>query len=404
MKIRNLVFFWLIFCVVCIISYFSLHELHSTNVWDSIGVSQAQIDPYVSTALNFIEVTFILGCGLVTGILIWKGIFYLSYTGDPLIKFSLEMLQSWITLSGFEVSLIIYAEISSFLVRGNLFPIYFDNNDIIDISWINLILVSLFYAFIGFQALRKKLGLGRFIPRVALDIGQVTAITIIGVLILVPFGLIEFILNPESYTITALSALLMSILIYFYYVISIVGIIEVVLSLGKRIEREQELAQEEFNTTIFFLQTSAILIPLLLISNLFPFPVYLLTVNPTLWVILFVLILVISFFTLIFYHIINRMTPELFDNFESSMEYLKYQFEKVFALRGSMFNYPQPANILEGGKKTKTISGRWQKVTLKMACGHCYHVFQTQAFRDGSKVKPVPCPFCGSKGTTPVWE
>jgi hypothetical protein len=178
----------------------------------------------------------------------------------------------------------------------------------------------------------------------------------------------------------------------------------VVWSLGQRIEKEQELAQQEFNTSIFFLQTSTILIPLLLILNLFPFPFYLLITNIGLWVVFLVMSPVVSFSTMIFYHFVNKLTPELFENLEANIDYMKDQFETVLALRGTVFNYPQPVDILEGEEKTKIISGRWQKVTLKMACGHCYHVFETRAFRDGSKVKPVPCPFCGSMGTTPVWE
>jgi hypothetical protein len=321
-------------------------------------------------------------------------IFSFTFSEDPRIKFPVEMLQAWITLSGFEISLIFYVEISTVLIRGDFLPIYFDINDIINISWINLILVSLFYAFIGFQALRKSLRLERFIQRVGFAIGQVTALTIIGLLILVPFGLSELIMliNPDI------------ILIYFYYIISIMATIEVARSLGRRIEQEQELAQEELNATIFFLQISTILVPLLLLLNLFPTPFFFLIINTGLWVVFLVSCTAISFSVMIFYHFGKRLSPELFENVESSMDYIKYQFEALFALRGSMFNYPQPVDILEGGKKTKIISGRWEKVTLKMACGHCYYVFQTQAFKDGSKVKPVPCPFCGSMGTTPVWE
>jgi hypothetical protein len=304
------------------------------------------------------------------------------------------MLQAWITLSGFEISLMLYAELSNVLIRGDLFPIYFNINDIINISWINLILVSLFYAFIGFQALRKSLRLERYIQRVGFDIGQVTALTIIGLLIQVPFGISALILliNPDT------------IIIYFYYIISIIATIEIAWSLGRRIEQEQELAQEELNATIFFLQISTILVPLLLLLNLLPSPIFFLITIPALWIAFLVFCPVVSFSVMIFYHFGKRLSPDLFENFESSMDYIKYQFEALFALRGSMFNYPQPVDILEGRKKTKVISGRWEKVTLKMACGHCFYVFQTQAFKDGSKVKPVPCPFCGSMGTTPVWE
>lgn len=395
MKIRKLLIIWIIFCIACIICHFSLQELHSANLWGNIGLSQAQMDSFVSGNLILIELAFILGCSVFTGILLWKGIFSFTFSKNPWLKFPIEMLQAWITLSGFEISLILYAGISTFLVRGDLISInWIELNDIINISWINLILVSLFYALIGSQALRKKLRLERFIQRVGLDIGQVTALSIIGSLIQVPFGLSTLIMLINLNTI----------IIYFYYIISIIATIEVAWSLGRRIEQEQELAQEEVNATIFFLQILASLIPLFLILNLLPSPLFFLITNPALWITFLVTCPVISFSVMIFYHFGKKLSPELFENFESSMDYIKYQFEALFALRGSIFNYPQPVDILERGEKTKIISGRWEKVTLKMACGNCYYVFQTQVLKDGSKVKPVPCPFCGSMGTTPVWE
>ncbi|UCG00960.1 MAG: hypothetical protein JSW11_15250 [Candidatus Heimdallarchaeota archaeon] len=392
MKLRRLALFWLIFCFLCIIIYFSIQGLQSEDIW--VGFSPAQRDLIVSYALSFIEMAFIVGCSLITGHLIWRGIFWFSYTGAPQIKFVLEMFQSWIVVSGFEGSLLFYAEFFSVLVKGNFIPIYFEIYDIINISWINLILVSLFYAFIGFQAYRKKLGLNKFLQRVAFDIGQVTALTVIGVLSLIPYGFSVLIslINPDI------------IIIYFYYVISVVGIIEVVWSLNQWIEKERERVEQELNATIFFLQTSTIIVPLILIFNLFPFPVYLLITNIGLWIVLLVLSPTVSFSIMIVYHFFNKLAPELFENLEASMDYIKDQFEMVFALRGTVFNYPQPVDILEGGEKTKIISGLWEKVTLKMACGQCFYVFQTQTFKDGSKVKPVPCPFCGSIGTTPVWE
>ena len=395
MKIKKIVIIWIIFSVACILCHFALQALHSSNLWSNFGTTQAQMDPYIFSALNLVEFTFISACSLVTGLLLWKGIFSFSFSGDSRLRFPLEILQSWIVLSGFEVSLIIYIEISSVLIRGNILPVYFEINDIINISWINFILVSLFYAFILFQALRKELKLERFFRRVAFDLGQVTTMTIISILILVPFGLpalIMVIFNPFI------------IITYFYYIIGIIGTIEVGWSFSQRIEREQESAQEGVNAKTFFLQILSITIQLFLLLNLLPSPFFLLFTNLSLWVVFVIAIPAVSFSVLLLYHFGKKMSPELFQNFEASIDNLKYQFEKIFASRGSMFNYPQPVDILKEGKRTKIISGRWEKVTLKMACGHCFYVFQTQAFKDGSKVKPVPCPFCGSMGTTPVWE
>ncbi|MHA2203548.1 MAG: hypothetical protein ACW991_07645, partial [Candidatus Hodarchaeales archaeon] len=118
MKIRRLALLWVIFSVICIISYFTLRELYNANYFAYIGVSLAQIDPYISFGLNFIEFTYIIESALITGIILWNIIFRFSFTGAPQIKFSLEMFQSWIVLSGIEGFLIFYAEVFSVLIRG----------------------------------------------------------------------------------------------------------------------------------------------------------------------------------------------------------------------------------------------------------------------------------------------
>lgn len=383
--------------------------LHFINFWDNIGISPApdQIEPFSSLGLLFFEIIFVIGWSVTTGVFIWKMTSRFFSSTQPQIRFFQEVAHSWITLSGFEGSLIIFDEIFSVFVKGYLYPVRINIptpinfpifpsslQPIFNVSWINIILVSLFYTFIGFQALRKNLALENFLRRVVFDIIQVTAMVIMGLLGLLPFISTEdiiFLLIPSFGN-------------YYAVLIFCLISIEYVWWTGGNIEKIKEQFQQDFNIRIFLLQTSLLFIPFVTIITFFPSPFYLLVMDPSLWVALLLISAIISVIGLILYRLVKIMAPDLFENFEQRYEYLKYHFDLAFALRGTMFNYPPPVDILSGKTLTKTIESKWQKVTLKIACGHCYHVFTTQTLKNGSKVKPVPCPFCGSMATTPIWE
>lgn len=72
------------------------------------------------------------------------------------------------------------------------------------------------------------------------------------------------------------------------------------------------------------------------------------------------------------------------------------------ASRGTVFHYPRPLSVDDIGEPTDYSM---KKVTLKFACGRCFHVFTVQTIaKITSQTRSCPCPFYGSLATTPVWE
>lgn len=387
--------------MIIILGYFFLQVLHSGNFWESIGISPSpdQMEPFSSLGMTFFQVTLVGGWSLITGIVVWQIISKVFSPSHQFVKLFFEICQAWISLSVFEASLILYYGLFSFLVKGEVLLFTFDFQLILNISWTNLVLVFLFYTVIGFQALRKTLKIEMFLKRVAYDVGQALVMSFEGVLLFLPYGLLDFVLVPEN--IGNMSSLILN---FGYNAILVILIIEFAWWMRRRIEKERERSQKDYSHQILLLQISLLLLPLMCLIMLFPYPFYLNLIAPELWFLLFLIIIIGSPVGVYLLYLLKILTPGLYENVEQRMQYMKYYFEFLLASRGTMFNYPEPIDILSEGTLTGVISGRWEKVTLKMACGHCYHVFEAETSKDGSKVKPIPCPFCRSMATTPVWE
>ncbi|MFX0152164.1 MAG: hypothetical protein ACFFAJ_15360 [Candidatus Hodarchaeota archaeon] len=401
MKKRSILIYWLFLCVIITIGYILLQGLLSVNLWENIGVIPPPdlIELFSLLGLILYQFSIVGGFSLITGIFVWLLISKLFSPTQSFLKLLFEICQAWICLSVFEGSLILYNSIFSFLIRGEVYTFVFNYQIILNISWINLILVSLFYTLIGFQALRKRLQMKIFLKRVSFDIGQVIVMLFEVILLFLPFGLLDFITFPQD-----IGSLFSLILIFYYYTILTVLVIEYVWWVGQRIEKEIELSQTDFNSRIFLFQLSIILVPLTCFISFIPYPFFLLIITPVVWFLILLICIFVSFFGVLLHRVINLLTPDLYENVEHRVQLIKYYFDFLLASRGTMFNYPQPVDILTSDKLTEVIQNRWEKVTLKMACGHCYHVFLAKTSKDGTKVKPIPCPFCKSMATTPVWE
>jgi hypothetical protein len=373
--------------VIITIVYILLQGPLSVNFWENMGIILPPdlIELFSLLGLILYQFSIVGGFSLITGIFVWLLISKLFSPTQPFLKLLFEICQAWICLSVFEGSLILYNSIFSFLVRGEVYTFVFDFQIILDISWINLMLVSLFYTLIGFQALRKRLQMKIFLKRVAFDVGQVIAMLFEAILLFLPFGLLNFITSPQNF-----GSLFSLILNFCYYTILVVLVIEYVWWVGRRIEKEIELSQTDFNSRIFLFQLSIIF--------------FLFIMAPITWFLILSICIFVSFLGVLLHRAIKLLTPEIYEDVEHRMQFIKYFFDFLLASRGTMFNYPQPVDILKGDTLTEVIQSRWEKVTLKMACGHCYHVFIAKTSKDGTKVKPIPCPFCKSMATTPVWE
>jgi hypothetical protein len=375
--------------------------LHSINFWESIGVipSPDHIEPFSSLGMAFFEVTLVVGWSLIVGYLTWKLMSSVDSPSQPIVKTLVEIFQSWTALSVFEGAVIVIDEVFSFAVKNTRDSFTIDIPVILNVSWINLGIVCLFYTFIGFQSLRKNLRIGNFLGRVAYDVGQVITMLVEGIFFLIPFGMLDFITTPENFMPTLFTLSQLS-----YFMLLGIFCIEYVWWTERRIEREKIQSQQESNNQIVLLQTSLIFLPLLIIITLVPSPFYFPLQNPGSWFILLTITIVMSLVIVVFYHLVKIMTPELYEKVEHRFESFKFHIDSILASRGTMFNYPEPIDIYADHKLSERVEHRWQKVTLKMACGHCYHVFKSETFRDGAKVRPIPCPFCESIATTPVWE
>ena len=122
------------------------------------------------------------------------------------------------------------------------------------------------------------------------------------------------------------------------------------------------------------------------------------------WIFLVVITIITSISISLVYTFAKIKAPRSYGDVLSTIRKVKYKFEVLIASRGTMFNYPVPIDIFIGGELTEKIEHRWEKVTLKIACGQCYHVFTAKTFKKGTNFKPIVCAFCGSLATTPVWE
>jgi hypothetical protein len=398
---RRIIIYWLIFSLILVIGYFFLQVLHYINFWENLGISPApdHIEPFSTIGMAFFTTSLVVGWSLIFSGVIWKLISQLYSPSQPISRLIIELLQSWISLSFFEICIFINFTVLSILVTNNENTFRPTGQIFLEVAWINFVLVCMFYTFIGIQAARKNLEVTRFVSKLAYDLLQIFIITIEGGLIFLPFGLFEFLINMNNYPV-----LLFSSLIYSYNAFLAVFIIEFLIWTDEKVKKEESTSEKKTSFRIFILDTSMIFFPLLLLATFMVYPFYIPIQSIPVWIFLVEFLVIFSIFASILYSFGKILAPKLSKDSLSKIQILKYRFEVLLATRGTMFNYPTPIDIFLGGELTEKIEHRWEKVSLKMACGQCYHVFKAEALKKGKNVKPIPCAFCGSLATTPVWE
>ncbi len=390
-----------IFSLILTFGYFFLQFLHSINFWENIGVSPApdHVEPFSTIGMAFFTLFLVLGWSFIPTVLIWRIIGQITSPSQSIIRLILEIIQSWIAISIFETIALLNYMVFLRYISGSGFNFFINTQDIFEIAWINLIIVCVFYTFIGLQAYRKNLGITRFISKVAYDIIQITFLSLEGSLVLLPYGLFEFLIDMSNYPILILSAL-----IYGYNVFLLAFIGETMTWIEEKVKKEEEISQRKITVNIVFFNTSMVLVPLMLFPTLFVVPFYIPFQFSISWITLIIWMLVISIPVSALYHFIKIITIVISKDGLSRFKIMKYKFEMFLSERGTMFEYPTPIDIFIGGELTEKIEYRWEKVAIKMACGQCFHVFSSETLKKGSNIKPIPCAFCGSLATTPVWE
>lgn len=394
MKTWTIFKLWLLVCAIAFGSYILLESL-----LELVGVSEQFSSDISSVGLIFFELTTVVGSSLFFATLFWilmSKILKIELE-QKIIKLVLEALQLWLVILAFVVFLVINESIFSIVVKGYPFSITVGPNDIIDVLWVDLMIVFLFYTILGFQAIRKTWQYDKFWNRYMIDFSQILIVSIeLGLLLL-----------PSGWLTQVNESAIVFLLYYLYWSLCLCFVIESFWWFDQQIKIKREESGSEYNIDIFMSQIMGLFFPLVLIFSLIPTPFYLVPINSTEFLFLLVIILILSFFIVSIYDLLAMLgvSERIVQVLDNSTQSFRHKISTTMASRGAVFNYPPPTDILTGRERGGTpIDSKQRKVTLKIACGRCYHVFKVTTVTQGSKIPSFPCPICGSLATTPVWE
>ena len=216
---------------------------------------------------------------------------HISSPSQPIFRLIFELSQSWISLSFFEICIFINFTVLSTLVTNSKNTFRPTGQILLEVAWINFVLVCLFYTFIGIQAARKNLEVTRFVSKLAYDFLQILTMTIEGGLIFLPFGLFEFLINMNNYPV-----LLLSLLIYSYNAFLAVFIIEFLIWTDEKVKKEEAAKNAKTSFRIFILDTSMIVFPLLLLATFMVYPFYIPIQSVPVWIFLVEFLVIFSIF------------------------------------------------------------------------------------------------------------
>ncbi len=394
MKAWTIFKLWLLVCAIAFGSYILLESL-----LEFVGVSEQYSSDISSIGLNFFELTTVVGSSLFFATLFWIIISKILEIDleQKIIKLLLEALQLWLVILAFVVFLVINESIFSIIVKGYPFSITERPNDIIDVLWVDLMIVFLFYTVIGFQAIRKTWQYDNFIRRFIIDYGQILLISLEFALLLLPSG---WLTQVNENTITFL-------FYYLYWSLCLSFMIEYFWWFNQQIKIRRDETGKDYSPEIFMVQILGLFAHLILFFALIPTPFYLFLTNSLIFWFILVVVLILESFGVLIYDLLAMVgvSERVAQVIENSTQPFRHKINAVMASRGAVFNYPPPTGILNGRERGGTpIDSRQRKVTLKIACGQCYHVFIVKTVKKGSKIPSFPCPICGSLATTPVWE
>ncbi|UCE12174.1 MAG: hypothetical protein JSV04_08195, partial [Candidatus Heimdallarchaeota archaeon] len=270
---------------------------------------------------------------------------------------------------------------------------------IVDVVWIDFMLVSLLYTFIGFQAIRKIWRYDSLIRRFAIDYIQIMLISAeLLLLIAVPTDWQVFTETFPNF-----------VLYYIYLFLVIVLVVEAFWWFDQLVNVRRETSGRSYSAEIVLIQVMGMFLPLLLLLCTLPFPLYLIFINFFSFLIIILVLLITTVFSVLLYDLlaIVGISTRVTQKINEGMQPFRFKISMAMASRGAIFNFPPPTDILgANGPSGEPIEHRRTKVKLKIACGQCYHVFNVVTTKTGPRgTFPVfPCPLCGSVATTPVWE
>lgn len=356
------------------------------------------------------EVCTVVGVSLFLTIILRK-VLSIIEVKDPdkkVFKFLSDILITWLVLFSFEAFVFLIEYFFSILVKGYPLPTslerinysgsYITLDVIVDLivkfTWIDFVLIGIFYTVLGFNAFRKIRQYESLIKRISLDIIQGILILIELFLLLIPFE-------------TGPTILAADVFLSLYWLFIGVIFIESLWLVNHQIEVEKKKSGQEYNISISMILFVGVFLSLSFLITAFPQPFLLFFANPIVFLFILFFIFVSSFCIVVFSYLLEKtgISNSLTGLIDNRTQNFRYKIGKYIASKGTVFNYPSPINIIgDDISPVDPISGIIRKIKLRIACGSCFHVFNVETEVRSSKIRTFPCPFCGSMATTPVWE
>lgn len=181
-----------------------------------------------------------------------------------------------------------------------------------------------------------------------------------------------------------------------YWTLVLVLMIESFSWVDQQVIIKKNQLGHKYNKTIFLIQLLGMVLPISLFFIAIPTPLYLLLTQSLTSFVIHIGIIIVSF--------ISVSTYALLTIDGSNVQSIRQRVRLVMTRKPVILVEPSVSDILPGNVYGERIHSRQKKVELKIACGHCFHVFTEETDIKGASQSSFPCPSCGSTRTTPIWE
>ncbi len=414
MQISKLNKFWIVIWVIAVGFFIGSEIIIVSNIMEivepylsSYGVSSfSPIFQDISVlSFSLFEFSSIFGLSLLSTSIPWH---FLSRFQDKInsthgiIRSLIEVFKEYLCLSILEIFVLIF-DVTFILIFGNHVFLWDSINisygntffGVIRVAWMNLMLITLFQTFIAFQAYRAKDPIEKIVDKIVIDYLEGFTVSIVLLLVFLPFY--GFSLSIDFGFIALL----------LYWLFIGVVTINILINFEKKIELYRESSEHDYTLSIFFISLQGVFVPFAILISGLPTPLYfMITLGFGGFILLHGIFLIFSFVITSIYYILGSLGFNTFvsGKFDPVIDHFKYEIALVMANRGTIFEYPTPVNPYEDIGFGEPIPYHEGAITLKIACGQCYHVFKVKTAVKSDETKSFPCPFCGSNATTPVWE
>lgn len=414
MQISKLKKFWLVLWFIAVGFFIGSEVIIVSNIMETLEsfLSPYGVQSFLPIVQDFSVLSFalfefssIFGLSFLLTSIPWHFISKFQDKITPtagIVRSSIEEFKEYLCLSLLEIFVLILDLFFVLIFRTHVFLWDFINISygntffgVIRVAWINLMLIVLFQTFIAFQAYRAKDPIEKIVDKIVIDYLEGVTLSLVLFLLFLPFYGFN------------LSIDLVFVALLLYWLLLGAVTINILINFGKKINLFRESSENDYTLSIFLISLQGVFVPFAILISGLPTPLYfMITLGFGEFMLLHGILLIFSFVITSIYYILGNLGFNSFvsGKFDPVLDNFKYEIALVMASRGTLFEYPTPVNPYEDIVSGEPIPYHEGAITLKIACGQCYHVFKVKTAVKSDGTKSFPCPFCGSNATTPVWE